>query len=186
MAVDDGGVLLGRGVECTGVAPAQVHLPLIPRRAAMGILERHEERVIVQPFGVVGAEGIKLSLLLRRGPVGKFGGDTAQQRRLPVVDCAEVDAFTREVGRGVEHVLVQQPLLDQRLQADQVGIARERAETLIRAVTVAGRPQGQNLPERLACVGEEIHPVIGGLIEAADAVTPRQRRRMQQNTAATN
>ena len=49
---------------------------------------------------------------------------------------------------------VSSPSLDQRIEADEQRIARERGETLVRGIAVAGGTERQHLPEALAGRGE--------------------------------
>ena len=78
---------------------------------------------------------------------------------------------------------LQAAVLHEPLEADQQGISRERRERRVGGVAVAGRADGQHLPQRQAGVGEEIHEPVRGAPEVADAVRSGQRRGMEEDAA---
>ena len=79
------------------------------------------------------------------------------------IDC--IDLLARE-----------QPVLLQKVEVDEIRVARAGAEALIGAVAVAGRADGQDLPVALTGMVQEIGKVIGGFAQRADAIGRGQRR----------
>ena len=79
----------------------------------------------------------------------------------------------------------QQPVLDQQLQVDEIGIPGVGGKALIGGVAIAGGAQRQHLPAVLPGGVEKIGKVIGGLAQSPDAVGRRQGKYRHQNAAAT-
>ena len=61
---DHGALASALGADVAGIVSAldQLARPLQPAAAVLGVLERHEQRVVIEPVGVLGAE------LLKGGP----------------------------------------------------------------------------------------------------------------------
>ena len=160
---------------------ADILRPFLIGRAAEEGLDGHEQRIIRQPP----------SILLHEALIRRIMADVAaligqmQQREAAFVELVKVHALLPVAKvRRVAFRLRQHALLDQRLQADQVGIARKGGIRLVGRIAgfaVARRPQRQNLPIALARLREPIHKVVGAFRKAADAVFPRQAGHGEQH-----
>ena len=151
------------------VAPAQADIlrPFIPALAAEEILERHEQRIIGKPPAVFADKTLILAVAADiRALIG-----LAQQRIAHIVELFVIDILriAAEVA-AIAFLAREYALLDQLVQTDEIRVAGEGGKGLIRRIAVAGRAQGQDLPEGLACIPEIIDKVISGLVKAADAV----------------
>ena len=112
-------------------------------------------------------------------------GRPLQQPELERDHLAIIHPILRK-GRQVFQVIrFQQSPFQKRLQIDQQRIAGEGREALIRRIAVAGRPQGQHLPQRLPAGGQEIDELVRARPQIADAETARQRRGVQQDATCT-
>ena len=60
------------------------------------------------------------------------------------------------------------------IKADEIRVARKGGKALIRAVTIAGYPQRQDLPVGLSGFFQPVYKVVCLLRKAADAVRGRQ------------
>src|SRR5262249_2742014 len=102
--------------------------PVGPGDAAVGLLERHEAGVALEPPALLGGE-VVVGLIgdqRRRGP--------AEQSLLVGDDAGEVDAIGWELAGGTVDV-------------DQQRVARERRETLVGGVSVSCRAEREHLPD---------------------------------------
>ena len=171
--VDLVGEGLAVGVEGAGLAHADGGVvPLDPRPHAEVALDGHEQGVVLDPRGVLGAEARDLLGVAGEAPLEGAAQDLGAARvELGVVDAGGVVA---PVG-GVDLVLGEQAVGHELVEVDQVGVAREGRGALVGGVAEARGTHGQELPPRLAGVGEEVHEVVGGLAHGADAVRRRQR-----------
>ena len=159
---------------------ADVLRPLAPRLLAKEAAHGHEERVIAQPPVILQHEAL---IILVVDDVAALIGQM-QELVAVFMELFKVDvAFGAEIDRlhlfPGEHAF-----LDQRVKADQIGIAGEGGIRLIGRVAggaEARGTEGQNLPVGLAGGGEEIDKVIRCLIEAADAVFGGQAGNGEQN-----
>ena len=79
----------------------------------------------------------------------------------------------------------QQLLIDQRLEIDEIRIAREGREALIRRVAIARRPDRKHLPVGLPTRREEIHEAVGLLSECSDAIRAGKCEHRHQDTCCT-
>ena len=144
-------------------------------------LERHEQRVVSQPRGVLRAEGGKLrGVAFDPALIGP-----AQHGEAAHVDRAVVGALLVGAPEDVlDFAFLQQPVADQQIEIDVVGVARKGGEGGVGAVAVAGRPQGKKLPVTLPGRLEEIHKLIRALAHRADPVGGGQGAHGHQDTAA--
>ena len=130
-------------------------------------LERHEQRVIRQPFGVfLGERGDLFAHLIVHA-----GICLAEQRPAGVRELLEVRLVRRglevaglDLGRG------QQAVLDQQVKVDQVRVARRGGKALVGRIAEAGVAERQHLPVGLVRICKEIDKVIGCLAHRAHAV----------------
>ena len=131
------------------------------------LLERHEQCVVGQPFGVFpGERGDLLAHFIVHAAVC-----LAEQRPAGVRELLEV-GFVR---RGVKITRLdlgfgQQAVLDQQVEVDQVRVARRSGKTLVRRISEAGVSKRQHLPVGLMCVGKEINKIVGGFAHGAHTV----------------
>ena len=130
-------------------------------------LERHEERVVGQPAGVLLAE----SGYLARVPVPAARAGEAQDVEAVVVDLAVIDVHGVVAPvHGLYLRLGQQSVLDEHIEVYEIRVARIGRERGVGRVAVARRPQRQQLPGLLARRCEKICEFIGLLTEGTYAV----------------
>ena len=67
-----------------------------------------------------------------------------------------------------------------------IGPTGKGGKALVRAVTVAGGANGQDLPIGLLCTGQKIHERKGFFPQRADAKGPRQTKNGHQNAACSH
>ena len=103
-----------------------------------------------------------------------------QQCSLPGDDGTVVDPAVREPGR-ID--LVEQAIVDEAFRADEMRVAGEGGERLIRAVTVSGRSEREQLPDTASGTIQELEPAVGTRPEVADAVRPGEAGRVQEDAA---
>ena len=159
----------------------QTHGPGLPVPAPEMLLDGHKEGVILQPEAVVPD---KFPVILRfcKTAVGNF-----QEPDPLMVQQAKVHPVLAGAPAHLGRLFGQQkPLLHQRVQIDQIVVARKGGEGLVGAVAVARGIQGQNLPVALTGSHQKVHEIIGRLTHAANAIGPRQRGNVHQNTAFTH
>jgi hypothetical protein len=166
------------------VAGDQLRGPGAPRRELVLLLERHEEREVLEPGPLRGAEGAEVGLERRARTRGETLGG-AREQRLPVRDHrAVVDVVVGERRVVTQLVCGEEPVLDEQIEADQQRIAGERGEALVGRVAVARRPEWEHLPERLPGAHQEVDEALRLGAEIADPVPARQRGRVEKNSAA--
>ena len=121
--------------------------PLVPALPLEVILQGHEQGEVVQPEGGV-AEAARTPPCASAGPRRRSARRPLQQAELydSVAPWLDPLAAARSVRRSLGE---QVTLIDQRLQADQQRIPRERGIAGIGRVAVGGGAERQNLPERL-------------------------------------
>src|SRR5439155_3620820 len=95
-------------------------------------------------------------------------------------DLVEVHARLRKFGNVIELALGKQAIVAQPLRRNQQRIARVRRVTTVRRIAVAGRIEGQDLPEANAGALRPVEKSDQLIAEVADTKTSGQRRRMQQ------
>src|SRR5262249_26059908 len=100
-----------------------------PRLSAIGILQRHEPREIVEPRARVQS-----ALKTIEGPM--------QQSIFPRSHWFEFDFVLRKIGSAAKLRLLKQSLVGQPAQPDHHGVAGECRETLSRRLAISRWPQG--------------------------------------------
>ena len=157
----------------------QLGLPLEPRRFLVLNLQGLEERVVVKPGRLLIAEipeSVAFSLFLEVLP------RTLQMLLLECPCPLIIDESRRTVGRRLHVTRCKQSVVDEHIERNEHGIARERRRRLIRRIAeITDGAQRQNLPDLLPGGGEEIDEAISVAAKIADAVLRRQRRRMKQD-----
>jgi len=98
-----------------------------------------------------------------------------------LVESAEIDLAGVKVAERRDRLIGEQAGADERDRVDEVRIARERGETLVGRVAEARRTERTHLPVGEAGVGQEIEEAVRRIVEGADAVGTRQRRRVQEH-----
>ena len=144
------------------------------------LFERHEQRIIRQPFGVFLGESRNFFAHF----VVHAGIGAAEQRPAGVRELLEVRLVRRSVKVALlDFSLGQQAVLDQQVQVDQIRVARRGGKALIRRVAEAGVAERQHLPVGLVRVGEEIDKVVSGFAHGAHAVRRGQRSDVRKHAA---
>ena len=161
-------------------AAAQVIRPVGKACLPLFGLDSHEQGVILQPEALRLAEGF----IGGGGGCQQAVGCLFQDHRPLVVQCAVVDGAYRPYGGNF--IGRQQTDVGQQAVVNEVGVAGKGGKALVRAVTVAGGADGQNLPVGLFCLGEEIDKCEGLFAQRADAKGPRQAEHGHQNAACTH
>ena len=164
-----------------GLVPADVVLgPLGPADHAEMSLERHKERVILDPC-VGAAKLLKLrGVLLAAAAEGDTQHVKAVLIYLAVVDSGGVIA---PVDAG-ELRLFQELILYEQVEVDKVGVPRKGGEGGIGAVAVARGTQRQELPVSLPGVAEKVYEFVCAFAHGADTVIRRQAAHGHEYTAA--
>ena len=163
-----------------GPACAYVFGPQRKGAHAVFRLQSHEQRVIVQPERVGGAEIAECVL-----PGIKAAHGQLQHGKARAEQGAVVDAFGRvraEI-KACDLVVRQQAALLQRVEVDEIGVGRKGRKALVRAVAVTRGPDGQDLPVPLPGRRQKIHKTVGFRPQAADAVGRGQRGDRHQDAA---
>jgi hypothetical protein len=168
-----------------GAAQPDGLLPGVPEGAAVRVLQRHEQRVVVEPGVLALAERLECLALGRGGTRLEALRRLRQQRHLGRDDRAVIDPPLFRAGRRARLLRVEPPLLGQPLQAEQVGVSGEGAERLVGAVTVARRAERHHLPQTLPGGLQEVDPLEGRGAQLADTGVARQRGGVQQDAGAT-
>ena len=155
-------------------------LPLDPAAHAEMRLEGHEQRIVFQPRGVLRPEGGKFrGIALDPALIG-----LAQHGKAAHVDRAVVGALLVRAPEDVlDFAFLQQPVADQQIEINVVGVARKGGEGGVWTVAVTGRPQGKKLPVTLAGTLEKIYETIGALAHRTDPVRGGERAHRHQNAA---
>ena len=123
--------------------------PLAPADAAVIILDRHEQAVVIKPVCLFCDKCpvilTVLAAVSAETVVGFF-----QHFESGSVDFLVIDIF--RLSKVVTSALAscEKPFTDQRLQIDEVRIPRIRGERLVRGIPVPGRSKRQDLPVSLA------------------------------------
>ena len=134
---DDVRVRDAKAGQCLRVAIGERGRPLCPRDARIGLLERHEQREVVQPCAVLVHELLVACI-----------------RHEARMDVPQHAPLVRN--RFGEVHLVRGQRAGRARDVDEERVAGERGEALIRRVAVARGAQWQHLPEREPRVGEHI------------------------------
>ena len=121
-------------------AELQPVLPGLKRCAALGVLDRHKQRIGLQPGTLAAAEIEEI----RRNLFEKPGVRQPQQREPQIVKLFVIDSMSVPCGRIRRRDLFagQQLLAAQRVRVDKVRIPRKRGEGLVGRIAVAGRTDG--------------------------------------------
>ena len=168
----------GQGMR---VAAGEFGLPRRPRPELVGVLQREEQGEIIEPESVLAAEGGESFLLRLRCAALEHPADTVKHLRALNDDRAEIDRPVVEFRKSLQPRTGKQSVLGEEIEADQERIAGKRRKALVRRIRIAGRPDGQYLPEMLACCMKEIGELVGFGSEFTDAVRTGQGRGMQQD-----
>ena len=143
-------------------------------------LDGHEQGVILQPEVLPGAERV---VGVRGGGQQPVGGLFQHQRALAVEDT--IINGTHRLGGG-QLGLGQETLLDQQPVINKIGVACESGKALVRAVSVAGRANGQDLPIGLLRSGQKIHKRERFFAQCANAKGAWQAEHGHQDAACTH
>ena len=134
-------------------------------------LAGHVQSVILQPAAVFLPESGHLLRVAPPAPLLR----QRQHLESALVDLAVVHVSRLGAPLALGHLaLFQQPVVDQHVQIDEVGVSGKGGKALIGRIPVAGGAKGQHLPIVLPGGVEEIGKFIGGLAQRADPVGGRQ------------
>ena len=163
-----------RGGKRPFLAHAQFIRPVFPGDAAVFVLERHEQRIIVQPVRVFGSKAVERlhvipAILRARKCRAEYGKALFENRAVIDLPLAIAPAD------GCNPIAIQKPFVREHVKIDEIRVACKRGERLVRRVAIAGRPERKYLPVVLACAHELIDKNIRGFPERADAIRGGQR-----------
>ncbi len=96
-----------------------------------------------------------------------------KQRQLELDHRPIVHAILRQIGRA-QVEFGQQPVFDEAIQTDEQRVAGKGRKTLIGRIAITRRPQGQDLPEALAGVGQKVYELESLCTQLANAPATRQ------------
>ena len=142
-----------------GIAPAQANVlgPFIPALTAKEILQRHKQRIVIQPPAVFCQEFLVFRILADIAAlIGHGQKNVTAAVHFFVIDVilivTEIHAVALFPG--------QDALINQGLQINKVGIARKGGKGLVRRITVGCGMNGKNLPEGLSGFLQPVHEGI--------------------------
>ena len=140
--------------QSAGPAQAQLLGPLQPGEPAVVLLQSHEQGVILQPVRLLRTEICQAGRVLScQAPAGYAEHRVPHSIQQPVVHPLRVAPPVQ----GLILRRFQQAVPGQQVQVNQVGVAREGGEGLVRGVAVAGGAQGQDLPAGLPPCRQKVH-----------------------------
>ena len=168
------------GGQCFRLTGAQSIRPVGEACLMLLGLDGHEQGVILQPEVLPGAERV---VGLRGGGQQPVGGLFQHQRALAVEGT--IINGTHRLGGG-QLGLGQETLLDQQPVINEIGVACESGKALVRAVSVAGRANGQDLPIGLLRSGQKIHKRERFFAQCANAKGAWQAEHGHQDAACTH
>ncbi len=138
-----------RALQRSRLAQRQVRAPFPPRDQLVNVLQRHEQRILIEPGSMALAKtGEGFAIASCR--VTKCLECLAQQWQLPRDDGAEIHVAGGKLRFPIDIAGVQIAALHQTVDADQQRIPREGREALVGRIAVAGRPERQHLPDVLS------------------------------------
>ena len=159
-------VLLVGVVEGLRVAVHEVVFPLMPRGAAVSVLQRHKQRVVVEPVRLLVAERVEWVFeavaVIPKALVGRLQDRFLARHEAGVVDVVVGQLFERSHVVGGE-----EPGFEERARTDQERVAGEGRQAGVGRCPVPDRPQRQHLPEALVGASEQ----IGKLVRLGSKVT---------------
>ena len=144
--------------------------------------DRAVKGIVVEPVRFlatkIGVAGAALDASARE----KAGAGALEAGDFKGADSTEVDKIG---GKGGRRDLLRRQVAadDQRFQADEEGIPGKGRKGTIRRVAVAGRSEGEDLPNLLVASLEKIDEFFGNRTEIADPVRPGQGGRMEEDAA---
>ena len=181
MELDVGFQLPAPVFDCRGLMRADIVRPLRPWPVAEMRLQRHEQRILREPCGLL----LHIFVKIRRCAPQKARKCAPQHGQTDLIEQGIVDV--RRVlapALPVQLLLRQPPGGDELIRVDEVGIARKGRKRLIGRIAVARRADRQDLPIGLPGLFQEIDKVKRSLAEVAHAVGRGERGDVQQNAAA--
>src|SRR5574341_1412032 len=88
----------------------------------------------------------------------------------------------REIGEVGNVIRVQEPFVEQRFRANQVGDSGEGGKTLIRRVAVSGGTERQQLPLGAPAIGQKIQPTVRHRPNIANTIWPWKAGGVEQDS----
>ena len=150
--------------------------PARPHAAAEVVLQRHEEREVVDVFMRLGERvhhcfhAIEVLLKAQVQPLA-----------LETLHGVKVGG-----GAGLKALCVlglHQAVAHQKIQVDQIDIARVRAVALIGRLAISRRSDGQHLPDRHTGLFQKVHKRVGVRAQRTDSARRGERCDMQKHAA---
>ena len=151
-------------------------LPLGPRTVSVVYLQRHEQRIILQPLGIFAAERTE-------GTIGREPGVGFTQKGIAGVEQPSVVHSGAVPTDFIQILFCQQFFFVQNIRVNKVGIAGDGGRGLVGAVAVGGGIERQYLPALLTAFIQEIDEVKGTASEGADSVGRGQAAYRHENAA---
>src|SRR5215510_14360536 len=175
------GAARGPSGKSRRIALCDVGFPAGPGRLVLRVLDRHEQREVVEPARLIAAEAIEAIAFRRWRCLLEPIQDARPDRAAVLDDGGEVDATVLKPRGPASLVFSQQSVLDQPFGADEQRIAGERREALIWRIAVAGRAERQDLPDSLALGREPVDELDRPRSEVPDIGPARERSRMEED-----
>src|SRR5437660_20339 len=110
-------------LHCRRLPGRNVARPLSPRGAIMCVLTSHEKRKVIQPGCVRAAEMFKLQALVPHRSFQEGMRSPGQDGNLVTKDDSIVDFVVDKSRMGLQVLMGENSLLNQRFETDQQGIA---------------------------------------------------------------
>ena len=165
--------LCGHFFECCRLAVAHILVrPHVDRHVMVFLLlERHEQRVIRQPFAVLLGEGGDFLAHFRCHAAVCL----AEQRPAGIGQLLEIRGIRRSIKIALTNLIrSEQTVLHEQIHVNQIRIACRCRKALVRRIAEAGMTERKHLPVGLVRCRQKIYKITGGLAHGAHAVRRRQ------------
>jgi hypothetical protein len=183
--IDARRVLAARARQRRGVAPDQRRRPFGPGPLVEGVGQRHEQRIVVEPFGLADAKTFEQRPVIGTGVTGKPAGGRRQLAHPPGHDRGEVDTRSIRGRIGHERAGGQPSAPLQFGQIDQQDVAGKGGTAHVGRIAGADPAQRQDLPPALTGAHQPVDEVIRTGAQVAAAVRSGQRSGMEQHATHT-
>jgi hypothetical protein len=181
--VDLLGVPLCCFAQCVPLALRERRRPILPHPAvaAVGEVDGHEQRVVVEPGMRVGAESIEGGTFAGVPAAEKTLGGTSQMANPEASYRVVIDPLFGKRRYRLEIGIAQPASVAQLAKIDQEFIAGEGRGADVGRVAWSDAAERQHLPERLAGTDQPVDEVIGSRAKITRTMRTRQRSRVEEN-----
>lgn len=174
LAFDTFGILFTGFGKGGGVAHGQGFVPASPTFVSSELLaQHHEQRIVVEPIVMIGAELLERVCLLRSSITseGTEGGE--EQRQLPFTYFVVIDSLFRKVRMIFKILFREETFFDKQVRTDEDRFAGKCRKRLIGRVAASNGPERKYLPESNTSRGAVIGEMERSWSEVSNAVRRR-------------